>query len=148
MLNTRYGSHENLSINIAPEVPPRIYLDQFLFNLILGNALSNTTMHGKKGGNVEIDVFKVFQKTPNTNNQRFCVTLVNEPGDKHAQNLQIQADMGDNYLLDAGTKSWSSQIGCDTSTFLGEIPTYLTLPHFLGFRTLLHPEFLAPSGES
>jgi len=94
-------------------------LDQFLFNLILGNALSNTTMHGKKGGNVEIDVFKVFQKTPNTNSQRFCVTLVNEPGDKHAQNLQIQAEMGDNNLLDAGTKSWSSQIGCDTSTFLG-----------------------------
>ena len=78
-------------------------------------------MHGKKNGKVWVSVYEVSQ-TPSGMNRRFCLTIVNEPGIKHARNLQLQANLGENHLLcETSLPSvMAAQIGCESSTFLGE----------------------------
>ena len=73
-----------------------MFLDEFLFTLVLGNGLSNTTMHGKKNGRVEIKAFLVASPESCSDTPRFCVTLSNEPGEKHEQNLHLQANRNPN----------------------------------------------------
>ena len=78
-------------------------------------------MHGKKNGKVQLDVIA----TQGIHGRRWKISIINEPGPKHAQNIEIQAQMGKNYLfslMHGGMVALNHQIGCDTSTFQGLVP--------------------------
>ena len=71
--------------------------------MTMGNALSNSAMHGEPEGPVRI----VLSVEAN----RLQVTIVNRAGTKHAEIKRLQAQHGPNYLLDQQKPGFVSDIG-------------------------------------
>lgn len=114
MLMDNYGGKPNVVITVAPELPKWIWLDGFLFHLIISNAFSNAVVHGETNGKVKIHVSVSEERQIN-------VSMSNNPGMKHAENCKLQEEFGFNHLLKGGKDNAQlvNVIGSEDSTFLG-----------------------------
>ena len=95
MLMDTYGGKPYVVITVAPELPKWIWLDGFLFHLIISNAFSNAVVHGETNGEVKIHVSVSEER-------QIVVSMSNNPGMKHAENCKLQEEFGFNHLLKGG----------------------------------------------
>ena len=110
---TRYATRPNVSVSVDDSFPPWVLVDRVLFKIIFKNSFDNAQTHGLKDGAMAIHL--------TVSDQNIVLSITNEPGAKHANNVSLQKAKGDNCLLiDCESNiQYGAQIGSKASTFLG-----------------------------
>ena len=89
LLQTKYASMANLSINIAPAVPQAILMDAYITTRILNAALGYVIHHDRTNG----PMFLVTSVNQECEDAVLVLRLTNErPGDIGPQTVQVEAE--------------------------------------------------------
>ena len=112
-LQMAYSSKPSLGISVAADVPIWVVLDMLLLRMVLDNVIDNARMHGGCNGDVNLTII--------LSGGSLGFQVRNPPGQRHAQNLQLQKARGLNSLLNECRSNTNhiSKIGSDGSTMLG-----------------------------
>jgi hypothetical protein len=109
----KWGRTASLTIAVEPAVPAWVQISCPLLNIIVGNAIHNAMMHGKRSGTVTLRLAVVGHAC------QLLISVENEAGKNHAAALRMQEAHGTNAMLANKEGVDMKGMGSSQSTYLG-----------------------------